>query len=92
MKKTTKYALIVFGANVVLFLLLLAYASYGKNAEEGLMFLLFFPVFILFCELVAGIAYAVGEKNKEIGSGLLIGLGITLLIGLSVCGVMIGMS
>ena len=92
MNKTTKYALLTAGGNLALFLLLLLLTfATGDSLDVALALLFFLPIFALLIELVVGIAMAVGEKNKEIGAGLLIGVGLTLLIGLSACGIMVNM-
>ena len=89
MNKVTKYALIVTVTNLVVFALLVVFTiNFGDELDVALVLLLFFPLLMLVLELIVGIVYAVGESKKDIGAGLLIGCGLTLLIGLSVCGVM----
>lgn len=92
MNNTFKYALIVFGVNLILFVLLLMITNaVGDNLDVALTLLFLVPILLLLVELVLGIIFAAGKTKKDFGKGLLIGAGITVLIGLSVCGILVGM-
>ena len=90
MKDTTKYATLVTVGNVVLLAILIGIGD-KMPTETGLTLILGVPAVVLLAELVLGIVLAVSNKNSGIGAGILIGLGITLLIGLSICGIMMRM-
>ena len=92
MNNVFKYAAIVFAGNVILFVLLLMITNaVGDNLDVALTLLFLVPIIILILELVLGIIFAAGNTKRDLGKGLLIGFGITLLIGLSVCGILAGM-
>jgi hypothetical protein len=90
--KALKYALITFGANVVIFvLLIMIVTAFGDNLDVALALLLLVPIIALLGELILGIIFAVSKTKQNLGAGLLIGFLATLLIGLSVCGILAGM-
>lgn len=90
--KALKYALITLGANVVVYvLLIMIVTAVGDNLDVALTLLLLVPIISLLGELIFGIIFAVGKTKQNLGAGLLIGFGATLLIGLSVCGIIAGM-
>ncbi|HYC27348.1 MAG TPA: hypothetical protein VEB42_01015 [Chitinophagaceae bacterium] len=92
MNKPVKYAFVVAGSNLVLFLLLIFIGDKLSNMDTALFVLLAIPAIILLLELILGIVFmAATNDRKDLGAGLLIGFGITLLIGLGVCGVMASM-
>jgi hypothetical protein len=65
--------------------------AFGDNLDVALTLLFLVPIIILIAELILGIVFAAGKTKKDFGKGLLIGAGITVLIGLSVCGFLAGM-
>lgn len=86
MNNIFKYALIVFGINVIVYVfLIMITTAFGDNLEVALSLLFLVPIIILLGELILGIIFAAGTKKKDLGKGMLIGCGITILIGLSVC-------
>lgn len=92
MNKVGKYALIVFTINVVAYVfLIMITVALGDNLEAALTLLFLVPIILLLAELILGIIFAVGQSKKALGQGMLIGLGVSLLIGLSVCGILAGM-
>jgi hypothetical protein len=91
MNKVGRYALIVFSANVLLYILFIAITlMFGDNLDVALTVLFLVPIIVLLGELICGIVFSVGQSKRELGQGLLIGVGATLLIGLSVCGILAG--
>ena len=91
MNKVGKYTLIVFSVNVVTYVLFIFITVvFGDNLEVALTMLFLIPILLLLAELIFGIVFAFSQSKKEFGQGLLIGLGVTLLIGLSVCGILAG--
>ena len=91
MNKVGKYALIVFSVNVVTYVLFIFITVvFGDNLEVALTMLFLIPILLLLAELIFGIVFVFNESKRELGQGLLIGLGATLLIGLSVCGILAG--
>jgi hypothetical protein len=91
MNKVGKYALIIFSVNVLTYILFIAITvAFGDNLEVALTMLFLIPIIMLLGELILGIIFAFSQSKKELGQGMLIGLGATLLIGLSVCGVLAG--
>ena len=90
MNKTTRTCLISLGSNALLAALLsipLFFIS-GGGQYDGLAWLvisLLIFVVALVIQLFVGFSLAIGEKNKEVGKGMLISVGIILLIGFSVC-------
>ena len=70
-----------------------AAASFGLNVAS--LLLLFIPTFIgliglsLLGQLVVGIVYCTKPEKKQLGQGMLLGLGVFLLVGFSVCTVML---
>ena len=92
MNNVFKYAAIVFAGNIILFVLLLMITNaVGDNLDVALTLLFLVPILLLLFELIFGIIFAAGKSKKDFGKGLLIGCGITVLIGLSVCGILAGM-
>lgn len=73
-------------AALVLFapLLILRYES----QTNYLFFLLAIGPLSLIGQLIVGLVYAVGDKKKDLGKGMLLSVGFFLLVGLSVCGPM----
>lgn len=86
MSKAVKYGLIITACNIGGFLLLIPFAD-KMNMDAGLFLLLVLPAIVLLIELILGIIFAATSVNKDLGSGLLLGVGLTLLIGLGVCGI-----
>jgi hypothetical protein len=85
MKNSIKYALLIAGGNILLLFILIGIANSLGDSEAAFITLLGVPAILGLLELVLGIVFAAGETKKDLGAGLLIGLGITLLIGLSIC-------
>lgn len=84
--------MITFGANVAVTILLIGItAAFNDNLDVALTLLLMVPILALLGEIICGIAFTISETKRDLGKGMLIGVGITLLIGLSVCGILIGM-
>ncbi|HRH60524.1 MAG TPA: hypothetical protein PL045_08135 [Chitinophagaceae bacterium] len=73
MNQLLKISLISFGLNVVSLLLL--------YIEVGFLIILL----SLFVQFILGIVYALSSNKKKIGQGMLIGLGIFILVGFSIC-------
>lgn len=77
MNKVVKTALAVIGINI---------AS---------LILVFIPALILLiglsiiAQLVIGIMYCTKPEKKQIGQGILLGLGVFLLVGFSVCSILL---
>jgi ABC-type transport system involved in multi-copper enzyme maturation permease subunit len=91
MNKVSRYALITFAANVVLFVILIGItAAFNDNLDVALTLLLMVPILALLGEIICGIAFTISETKRDLGKGMLIGVGITVLIGFSVCGILIG--
>jgi hypothetical protein len=90
MKDSTTYAILVTLGNLALLAILIGIGD-RMPMGTGLTLILGVPAVVLLAELVLGIVFAVSDKHSRIGAGILIGLGITLLIGLSVCGIMMRM-
>ena len=89
MNKQVKYGLIVTAVNILIFLLLIAIGDKVSGLDTGLFIILVVPGIILLLELIFGIVFlAATTAQKDLGAGLLMGFGLTLLIGLGVCGVM----
>lgn len=89
MSKVTKYALMIAGANLVVIFVLVAATFSTTNLDLALTLMFAVPAVVLGLELIVGIVFALGNSRKDLGGGLLIGVGITLLVGLSVCGIML---
>lgn len=85
MSKVTKYAFIVGLVNIGVIALLAALLEITQSDAAGASLILI-PGLMLIIELILGIVFAVGQKNSELGKGMLIGLGVTLLIGGAACG------
>ncbi len=63
----------------------------GNGQYAGLGWLV--TAFFIFCaallvQLIVGIVYVSGEKNREFGKAMLLSAGIILLIGFSICSTM----
>lgn len=92
MNRVTTYALMTFGINVaILILLIMVTVAFGDNLEVALWLLLMVPIVVILAEIILGLVFAMGQRRKELGQGILLGCGATLLIGLSVCGILAGM-
>ena len=81
-----KYALICFSANLLAALLI--YLFFVNDSGFLLIVLAFIWSISLLIQLIIAIAYLAGthEKNKNIGKGILLALGVIFVIGLSLCG------
>jgi hypothetical protein len=91
MSKVLRYTVTAVLANILLAFLWLIPSNYAKN-EDGLGWIIIGFIIsgmALFIQLILGIIFAVGQNKKDLGKGLLLATGICLLIGLSVCGVML---
>jgi len=70
-----------------------AAASFGLNVAS--MILVFVPALIglialsLLGQLVIGIVFCTQPAKKQVGQGMLIGLGVFILVGFSVCSIML---
>lgn len=58
----------------------------GEDVLNWAILLLVIAGFVLVIQLAIGIVYSITTGKKETGQGLLIGVGISLLMGLCVCG------
>ena len=88
MSKFVKTLLIVLGANIGA-AVLLCLPILSAKGEDGLAWLVLAFIVVglaLLVQLVIGIVFAAGTSRRETGKGMLVGVGILLLIGLSVCG------
>ena len=91
MNNIFKYAMIVFLSNVVVYVIfIMITTAFGDDLDVALTLLLFVPIIVLLAELIFGIVFAAGQTKKDLGKGLLIGCGVTILIGLSICGIFVG--
>lgn len=77
MNKVLKYAAASFGLNVASLLLLFIPALIGLLALG------------LLAQLVVGIIFCTREPKKQLGQGMLIGLGVFVLVGFSACSIML---
>lgn len=77
MNKVVKTALITIGANIASLLLIFI---------PVLAMLIFLS---LIGQLVIGIIYCTRPEKKQVGQGILLGLGVFLLVGFSVCSIML---
>jgi hypothetical protein len=59
--------------------------SVDKKAQYGILDVALFMTFEIFIMLMAGTILISSEKTKTSGSGILIGMAITLVIGFGVC-------
>ncbi|HNP21041.1 MAG TPA: hypothetical protein PKM63_01600 [Panacibacter sp.] len=77
MNKVVKTALLTIGANIASLLLI------------------FIPVLIMLVllsligQLIVGIVYCTKPDKKQVGQGILLGLGVFLLVGFSVCSILL---
>ena len=87
MNKFFKYILIVFAANIILFLLFLLPAFiYEGHDSLGPAIIGFFLIGLsLLIQLIVGLTYLNNEKKREIGQAMLLTTGLFLLIGFSIC-------
>ncbi|HEY0676969.1 MAG TPA: hypothetical protein VGD17_01740 [Chitinophagaceae bacterium] len=90
MSKVTKYALLISGLNIVAFIICLILANNSNDLGAGLAYLLFIPGMLFLFQLIAGIVLVAGTRHKEIGKAMLITIGVTFLVGFSVCGILAG--
>jgi hypothetical protein len=90
MNNVAKYTLITIGLNILSVLVLTIPLMFLNNEVSfGLLMVALFAIPVsLILQIVFGISYAVGKTKKDLGKGMLLGVGIILLIGLSVCGSM----
>lgn len=88
MNKFGKTLLTVLAANIgfaALFCLPMLSAR-GDNQIFWLMLALIVVGLVLFIQLIIGIIFTTNSQRKEVGKAMLGGVGILLLIGLSICG------
>ncbi|MBS1564187.1 MAG: hypothetical protein JST39_07345 [Bacteroidetes bacterium] len=88
MSKFVKALLIVLLGNIALALVFVLPMFMAKG-EDGLAWLVLGLVVMglaLLVQLILGIVFVAGQTKKEIGKALLVGTGLLLIIGLSVCG------
>jgi hypothetical protein len=91
MNKVVKIMLLTLLANAALFAVWLipAYVS-NDNDFFGWILIGFLAVgAACLVEMIMGIVFIAGLTKKQVGQGMLLGIGVTVLIGLSVCGGML---
>lgn len=79
MNKLWSTAFLVMGINIGL--LLLSFASPEAGIVMGILGLI--------AELIIGIALTLNKESRQKGQGILLGLGLFILIGASVCGIIL---
>lgn len=77
MSKLWSTALLVMGINLVL--------TFMIFSGPGLAL----AIVAFFAELIIGIVMAISTENRQQGQGILVGLGLSILIGASVCGIIL---
>ena len=78
MNKPVKYGLIVTGGNIILSVFWLRF-----DID------VWWPFYVLLAEVILAIVFSLIESKKDLGMGFMIGIGLTFLIGLGVCGYII---
>ena len=76
---------IIFGINMVLVLLMLV----SQNAEESFISIGLLWIFGMIVQFILGVVFVFIEKLRPTGQGLLLGTLLSLVIGFSVCSVLI---
>ena len=87
MNKLVKYILIIFAADIILFILFLlpSFIIQGHDSLGPAIAGLLLIGLSLLIQLVAGLIFLNNEKKRDIGQALLLITGIFFLIGFSVC-------
>lgn len=79
MNKLWSTAFLVMGINIIL--LLLSFIAPGLGIVFGML--------VLIAELITGLALTSNKESRQKGQGILLGLGLFILIGGSVCGIIL---
>ena len=85
MNKAMRTTAIIFGINMVLVLLMLV----SQNAEESFISIGLLWIFGMIVQFILGVVFVFIEKLRPTGQGLLLGTLLSLVIGFSVCSVLI---
>ena len=87
MNKLFKYGLIVAGINIAVLICLIFASNFTNDMGSGLFLIIAVPAILLFLQLVVAIILAVRDSTRLLGQGILVGVGLFFLIGLSICGI-----